>query len=59
MTAIGFLKKGQLFRLNNRIYKIGSFIDGTNGYVACVDIETHKVARVHIDTSVEEVKEQA
>lgn len=52
-TTIGFLRKGDVFILNGKKYKVGHLIDGTNGYVACTDIETHKVKRFYIDISVE------
>lgn len=58
MKTIGFLKTGQLFVLDDRKYRVGHLIDGTNGYVACVDIESHRVTRFYIDTRVEELKEQ-
>ena len=51
--TIGLLYKGDLFMLNGKIYRVGSLIENTNGYVACVDIHTHKVKRFYIDTSVE------
>lgn len=60
MPAIGFLRAGQYFRLDGRKNRVGHLIDGTNGYVACTDItdEKRKVKRFHIDTSVEQLKEQ-
>lgn len=52
-TTIGWLKHGDIFTFNGRQYKVGHVIDGTNGYVACTDIETHKVRRLYIDLDVE------
>ena len=52
-TAIGFLRKDEFFMFDGKKYKVGSLIEGTNGYVACVDVETHRVKRFYIDTSVE------
>lgn len=52
-TIIGFLTHNDLFVFEGRTYKVGHLIDGTNGYVTCTDIETHKVTRLYIDTSVE------
>lgn len=52
-TTIGFLRKGDIFILKGKKYKVGHLIDGTNGYVACTDIETHKVKRFYIDAQVE------
>lgn len=53
ITQIGFLRRNDVFAFNGREYKVGHIIDGTNGYVACVEIGTHKVIRFHIDTDVE------
>lgn len=55
-TSIGLLRLGDLFMFNGRVYKVGNLIEGTNGYVACVDIHTHKTTRLYIDTTVDEVK---
>lgn len=55
MTTIGFLKKGEHFIFDGIEYKVGSLIDGTNGYVACVNVSTKKVTRFYIDTDVERV----
>lgn len=52
-TTIGFLKKGDLFMFEGKKYKVGSLIEGTNGYVACVDVDSKKVKRLYIDTTVE------
>ena len=52
-TTIGCLKCGEKFTYEGRIYKAGNLINGTNGYVACVNVETHKVTRLYIDTMVE------
>lgn len=60
MTTIGFLRIGQYFKLNERKYRVGHLIDGTNSYVACTDITDEKriTTRFYIDTIVEELKEQ-
>ena len=58
MTKIGCLRVGDFFLLDGRKYKVGHVIKGTNGYVACVDVESKKVKRFYIDAEVEEVKEQ-
>ena len=55
--TIGCLRKGDLFWLDGIKYKVGSLIEGTNGYVACVDVESKKVKRFYIDTTVEKVEE--
>lgn len=52
MTTIGHLRIGDLFLFEEKIYKVGRLIEGTNGYVACVDVETKKVKRFYIDTTV-------
>ena len=52
-TTIGFLRKNDHFILNGKEYKVGHIIDGTNGYVACTEIETKKVRRFYIDTEIE------
>ena len=51
--SLGFFKTGELFKLDGTTYKAGNLIEGTNSYVACVDIHTHKTTRLHIDTTVE------
>ena len=56
-TTIGWLKGGDFFLLDGIKYKVGHLIEGTNGYVACVDMESKKVKRFYIDTMVEEVRE--
>lgn len=53
ITQIGFLRTGDIFTFEGHKYKVGHVIDGTNGYVACTDIKTHKVKRLHIDLDVE------
>ena len=55
-TTIGWLKCGDLFKFENRVYRVGRLIEGTNSYVACVDIHTHKTTRLYIDTTVEDMK---
>ena len=57
-TTIGFLKKGDFFLRDGIKYKVGSLIEGTNGYVACTDAESKKVKRFYIDTTVEVVGEE-
>lgn len=57
MTTIGYLKVGDVFLLDGRKCKVGHLIEGTNGYVACVDVEGKKVKRFYIDTEVEVVRE--
>ena len=52
-TQIGWLKHGDIFSFEGIKYKVGHVIDGTNGYVNCVNIETHKTKRLHIDLDVE------
>lgn len=52
-TTIGFLRKGDLFLFEGKKYKVGRLIEGTNGYVACVDVDSKKVKRLYIDTTVE------
>ena len=56
LTTIGYLKVGDFFLLDGRKYKVGHLIEGTNSYVACVDVESGKVKRFYIDTMVEEVR---
>lgn len=55
-TTIGWLKRGDLFKFENREYRVGHCISNTNGYVACTEIHTHKVTRFHIDLEVEKLK---
>lgn len=58
-TKIGFLRVGDFFWLDGIKYKVGHLIENTNGYVACVEVETKKVRRLYIDTDVEVIgKEQ-
>lgn len=57
MTTIGCLRGGDFFLLDGHKYKAGHVIKGTNGYVACVDVESKKVKRFYIDTTVEVVRE--
>ena len=52
-TTIGCLKRGETFKYKGSTYKAGNLITGTNGYVACINVETHKVTRLYIDTTVE------
>lgn len=52
-TQIGWLKHGDIFTFEGNKYKVGHVIDGTNGYISCTNIETHKVKRLHIDLDVE------
>lgn len=52
-TKIGFLSTGNIFIYQGRKYKAGHAIYDTNGYVACTDVETNKVKRLHIDLDVE------
>lgn len=50
---LGYLRVGGYFKFDGKTYKIGNPIEGTNGYIACVNTETHKVTRFYIDTFVE------
>ena len=52
-TTIGFLRTGDTFFFDGIRYRVGHLIDGTNGYVACVNTATKKVTRLYIDTTVE------
>ena len=52
-TTIGFLKTNDFFLLDGIKYRVGHLIDATNGYIACVDVESKKVKRFYIDTTVE------
>lgn len=58
-TSLGCLHKRDLFMFENRVYRAGKLIEGTNGYVACVDIHTRKTTRLHLDTTVEDMKGSA
>lgn len=55
-TTLGWLHTGDSFMFENRVYRTGKLIEGTNGYVACADIHTHKTTRLYIDTTVEDMK---
>ena len=55
-TTLGWLYVGDLFKFDNRVYRVGHCIPNTNGYVACVDIHTHKVTRFSIELEVEKLK---
>lgn len=55
-TSLGCLHTGDSFMFENRVYRAGKLIEGTNGYVACVDIHTHKTTRLYIDTTVDDMK---
>jgi hypothetical protein len=52
-TTIGCLKKGDYFKFEENVYRVGSLISNTNGYVACTNVITKKVSRLYIDTTVE------
>lgn len=52
-TTIGFLRIGGFFTFDGNKYKVVRLIENTNGYVACVDVNTKKVKRFYIDTTVE------
>ena len=52
-TTLGELIDGDVFFFNGKQYKSGHLIKNTNSYVACTDMLTHKVTRLHIDTPVE------
>ena len=56
--TIGCLRCGDFFLLDGIKYMVGHLIEGTNGYVACVDVESKKVKRFYIDTDVEEVRNE-
>lgn len=49
---LGFLRVGEYFVYDNKVYRVGRLIKNTNGYVACVD-ENKKVRRFYIDDIVE------
>ena len=49
---LGFLRVGEYFVYDNKVYRVGKLIKNTNGYVACVD-ENKKVRRFYIDDIVE------
>ena len=55
-TSLGCLRTGDSFMFKNRVYRAGKRIEGTNGYVACVDIHTHKTTRLYIDTTVDDMR---
>lgn len=55
-TSLGCIQTGDVFMFERRVYRAGKLIEGTNGYVACVDIHTHKTTRLHFDTTVEDMK---
>lgn len=55
-TSLGCIHTGDVFMFENRVYRAGKLIEGTNGYVACVDVHTHKTTRLYIDTTVEDMK---
>lgn len=54
-TKLGNLRSGDIFNFEGRTYKVGHCIDNAPFYVACVDMETHKVTRFCIDDDVVEV----
>lgn len=56
--SIGCLNFGDLFEYMGSVYRVGTLIKNTNGYVACTNIYTRKVTRFYIDTTVEDLKEQ-
>lgn len=53
ITQIGFLRKGDVFTFEGNIYKVGHLLESTNGYVSCIDVNTGKKKRLHIDVDVE------
>ena len=57
--SLGFFKTGELFMFNGRVYRVGHLISNTNGYVACVDVITHKTTRLYIDVTVETLEGDA
>lgn len=52
-TELGYLRTGDVFELNGKTYKVRHYISDSKGYVACTDVQTKKVARIHIMTDVE------
>ena len=52
-TELGNLHYGDTFYLNGIHYRGGHVIGATSGYVACTDIDSGKVTRIHIDVEVE------
>lgn len=57
-TTIGFLRVGDFFLFEGNKYRVGHLINNTNGYVACVDVNTKKVKRFYIDTAVEVTRKE-
>ena len=51
-VPIGFLRVGEYFVYDNKVYRVGKLIKNTNGYVACIDAN-NKVRRFYIDDIVE------
>ena len=54
--SLGAFRTGEMFMFNGRVYRVGHLISNTNGYVACVDVITHKTTRLYIDVTVEDMK---
>lgn len=59
IQTLGMLRLGSYFRFigENTVYKVGHYITGTCGYIACSNQTTKKVIRVYFDTNVVEVGE--
>lgn len=58
MTYLGFLKYKDVFKFDGNVYKAGH-VDNEEDYVYCTDMATHKVKKIHIDSEVEKVEEEA
>ncbi len=58
VTYLGNLKHNDLFILDGVTYKVGHVISGTNHYVTCTNVNTHKVKRIYMDTLVTKVEDK-
>lgn len=52
-TRIGFLCKGDIFIFEGKKYQVIKLIENSNGYVSCLDVESKKSTRLHLDVDVE------
>lgn len=58
MINLGYLKHNDLFEFDGEKYRVG-YTDGKgDGWVVCTNIATRKIKKIHIDSPVEQLKEQ-
>lgn len=56
MIELGHLCVGDLFEFDGNVYKAGK--PNGFGWAVCVNVNTHKVKKIHIDSPVEPIKKE-